>query len=68
MGEEVVWVSIVCGWLEAMGYELNPFVCLMLYRSDEAPELARLQGKPGQLSPKARMHLSLGWLLPSKFK
>ncbi|KAG8931218.1 holocytochrome c synthase [Tulasnella sp. 417] len=35
--------------------------------SDETPELARLHGKPGQLSPKARMHLSLAWLLPSKF-
>ncbi|KAG8987809.1 holocytochrome c synthase [Tulasnella sp. 427] len=35
--------------------------------SEEAPELARLHGKPGELSPKARMHMSLAWLFPSKF-
>jgi len=31
------------------------------------PELARLQGKPGELSPKARIHLLASKLLPSKF-
>ncbi|KAG8933683.1 holocytochrome c synthase [Tulasnella sp. 419] len=30
-------------------------------------ELARLQGRPGELSPKARLHLFAGWLFPSKF-
>jgi len=33
----------------------------------EPPELARLHGKPGQLSPKARIHLLAGWLFPSRF-
>jgi cytochrome c heme-lyase len=31
------------------------------------PYLTRFQGKPGQLSPKARFHLFLGWLLPTRF-
>jgi len=33
----------------------------------EVPELARLQGKPGQLSPKARFHLFAAKLFPSRF-
>jgi len=34
---------------------------------EKDPELARLQGKPGQLSPKARIHLLAGWIFPSKY-
>jgi cytochrome c heme-lyase len=30
-------------------------------------QLARFQGKPGQISPKARFWLFAGWLLPSRF-
>jgi len=33
----------------------------------EDPELARLEGKPGQLSPKARLHLLAAKFFPSKF-
>ncbi|KIY71899.1 cytochrome c and c1 heme-lyase [Cylindrobasidium torrendii FP15055 ss-10] len=29
--------------------------------------LARFQGKPGQMSPKARLFMVMGWLLPSRF-
>lgn len=31
-------------------------------------QLARFQGRPGELSPKARFHLWAGKLFPSKFK
>jgi cytochrome c heme-lyase len=30
--------------------------------------LAKFQGNPGKLSPKARIHLWAGKLFPSKFK
>jgi len=33
----------------------------------QPPELARLHGKPGELSPKARLHLFAGWFFPSRF-
>ena len=32
------------------------------------PYLAKFRGKPGQLSPKARLLMLAGWLLPSRFK
>jgi len=32
------------------------------------PYLAKFRGKPGQLSPKARLLMFAGWLLPSRFK
>jgi cytochrome c heme-lyase len=32
-----------------------------------APQLARFQGRPGELSPKARFFLLAGWLFPSRF-
>jgi len=31
------------------------------------PYLAKFRGKPGQLSPKARLLMFAGWLLPSRF-
>lgn len=31
------------------------------------PYLAKFKGKPGQLSPKARLLMVAGWLLPSRF-
>ncbi|KAG8220955.1 cytochrome c heme lyase [Butyriboletus roseoflavus] len=34
---------------------------------DEEPYLARLKGRPGEMSPKARFWLFAGWLLPSRF-
>ncbi|KAI0320846.1 cytochrome c and c1 heme-lyase [Amylostereum chailletii] len=33
----------------------------------EKLQLARFKGRPGELSPKARLHLLAGWLLPSRF-
>ena len=41
-----------------------PFV---LVRNSD-PYLAKFKGKPGQLSPKARLLMLAGWLLPSRFK
>ena len=35
---------------------------------DESLQLVRLKGRPGELSPKARFWLFLGWLLPERFK
>lgn len=34
---------------------------------DSEPYLAKFKGKPGQLSPKARLLMVAGWLLPSHF-
>jgi cytochrome c heme-lyase len=36
--------------------------------SGEEPHLARFKGRPGEMSPKARLWLLAGWLLPSRFK
>ena len=36
--------------------------------SNTEPYLAKFKGKPGQLSPKARLLMFAGWLLPSRFK
>jgi len=33
----------------------------------EDPYLARFKGRPGEMSPKARFWLLVGWLLPSRF-
>jgi len=35
--------------------------------SNSEPYLAKFKGKPGQLSPKARLLMFAGWLLPSRF-
>jgi hypothetical protein len=35
---------------------------------DEDLQLVRFKGRPGELSPKARFWLFLGWLLPERFK
>ncbi|KAG9032914.1 holocytochrome c synthase [Tulasnella sp. JGI-2019a] len=52
---EEAW-NEVCKWEQRWNKE-----------SYQEPELARLHGKPGELSPKARIHLFAGWLFPSRF-
>lgn len=47
-------------WDEVMRWEKR------LPGGDQA-QLARFQGRPGEISPKARMHLWLGQIFPSKF-
>lgn len=34
---------------------------------DEEPHLARFKGRPGEMSPKARAWMFMGWLLPTRF-
>ncbi|KAL4070087.1 cytochrome c/c1 heme-lyase [Scleroderma yunnanense] len=34
---------------------------------DVQPHLARLRGRPGEMSPKARFWMFVGWLLPARF-
>lgn len=36
--------------------------------SNDDIQLARFKGKPGEMSPKARLHMFAGWLLPSRFR
>ena len=38
------------------------------FTSDDEIELARFKGMPGVMSPKARLWMFAGWLLPSYFK
>jgi cytochrome c heme-lyase len=57
MGEEITWVSLS---ITLMGVEL------ISIRGEHA-QLARFEGKPGDLSPKARLHLWAGKILPSMF-
>lgn len=37
------------------------------YRADDI-QLARFKGRPGEMSPKARIWMFAGWLMPSRFK
>jgi hypothetical protein len=41
---------------------------VVCFRRNSDPYLAKFRGKPGQLSPKARLLMLAGWLLPSRFK
>ncbi|KAJ3515176.1 hypothetical protein NLJ89_g1920 [Agrocybe chaxingu] len=34
---------------------------------DDSLHLARFKGRPGEMSPKARLYMFAGWLLPSRF-
>lgn len=45
-----------------------PLVTLIFLCREDKIELARFQGRPGELSPKARFFLLLGRLMPSRFK
>ncbi|KAK2463561.1 hypothetical protein APHAL10511_004312 [Amanita phalloides] len=47
-------------WLEVLKWEKRR------YKFDDV-QLTRLQGRPGELSPKARFWLFAGWLFPSRF-
>ena len=38
------------------------------FTSDDDIELARFKGLPGEMSPKARLWMFAGWLLPSYIK
>jgi hypothetical protein len=40
---------------------------LLTFISDDDIQLSRFKGKPGEMSPKARLHMFAGWLLPSRF-
>ena len=71
-------------WEEVHKWEtqVNMCVCLFHHRPvcdvsdiwfracerDENLQLVRFKGRPGELSPKARFWLFLGWLLPERFK
>jgi len=48
-------------WLEVLKWEKRQ------YGADDL-QLARFKGRPGEMSPKARLWLFAGWLLPSRFK
>jgi len=50
----------------SFGSEDQTFLFALVRNSD--PYLAKFRGKPGQLSPKARLLMFAGWLLPSRFK
>ncbi|KAF8887289.1 cytochrome c/c1 heme-lyase [Infundibulicybe gibba] len=47
-------------WLEVLKWEKRQ------YPADDV-QLARLRGRPGEMSPKARFWMFAGWLLPSRF-
>ena len=41
---------------------------LLTFISDDDIQLSRFMGKPGEMSPKARLHMFAGWVLPSRFR
>lgn len=47
-------------WQEVLKWEKRQ------YNGDDI-RLARFKGRPGELSPKARLYMLAGWLLPSRF-
>ncbi|KAF9777340.1 cytochrome c heme lyase [Thelephora terrestris] len=52
-------------WQEILKWEPPSYLLALARNSD--PYLAKFKGKPGQLSPKARVLMFAGWLLPSRF-
>ena len=61
MGEETAQVRCVRCY--------PPFLLVDLSPSEvDAVELARFKGRPGEMSPKARLWLLAGYLMPSRFK
>jgi hypothetical protein len=41
---------------------------LLTFISNDDIQLARFKGRPGEMSPKARLYMFAGWLLPSRFR
>ena len=50
------------------GNYCTPHFLTYTFTSDDDIELARFKGMPGVMSPKARLYMFAGWLLPSYFK
>jgi hypothetical protein len=64
-------------WSEVLKWEKRQYKCVIpsafrtirqLDARYDDVQLARLQGRPGELSPKARFWLFAVWLFPSRFK
>ncbi|KAI6113371.1 cytochrome c/c1 heme-lyase [Pisolithus croceorrhizus] len=49
-------------WNEVLRWEMR-----VAQPGDEQPHLARFKGRPGEMSPKARLWMFMGWLLPTRF-
>lgn len=55
-------------WNEVLKWELRAAATPEAAAQTSDTQLARFQGKPGVLSPKARFFMLAGMLFPSKFK
>lgn len=53
--------------LVVAGTGANPHIIYIMCSGSQS-RLAKFQGHPGKRSPKARIHLMLGSVFPSKFK
>ncbi|KAN0088464.1 Cytochrome c/c1 hem-lyase [Tylopilus felleus] len=49
-------------WCQVLNWEKR-----VAQPGDKEPHLARFKGRPGEMSPKARLLMFAGWLLPSRF-
>ncbi|KAI6041908.1 cytochrome c/c1 heme-lyase [Pisolithus marmoratus] len=56
-------------WNEVLRWEMRvaQFVVYSILPGDDQPHLARFKGRPGEMSPKARLWMFVGWLLPTRF-
>jgi hypothetical protein len=61
--------GVEMGEADRLSVSLAAFLHLQsdLFRVEDV-QLSRFQGKPGTVSPKARLYLFAGWLFPSHFK
>jgi len=59
MGRAGRWVSLLASWYATIG---------LMIISAKGLQLAKFQGRPGQLSPKARFFMLAGRVFPSKFR
>ena len=62
--EILKWTSVRTSVSVLLSFEL---VGTIFVRRDSEPYLAKLKGKPGQLSPEARLRKFAGWILSSRF-
>jgi Cytochrome c/c1 heme lyase len=64
----VGWVSFAYHLLLCRTHTVaDLFFCIVDYRGESVVQLVRFQGRPNDLSPKARYHLFLAKLFPESY-
>ena len=68
--ERIFSHGLKAGWQQCQRGEENIAIAneSAAAQNASAPRLVRFQGRPGDLTPKARIFQALGWAFPEKFE